>query len=55
MWHVFPFLPRHDKTDAEMTTYPKPGFQNAPKFCENPDKALATNYFEIPADLPVGE
>ena len=34
--------------DQTTTKYPKPGFQNAPKFCENTDKALATNHFNIP-------
>ena len=38
----------HTKSQAEITTYPKPGYQNAPKFCENMDKALATNAFYIP-------
>lgn len=38
----------HERTQAEITTYPKPGYQNAPKFCENMDKALATNAFYVP-------
>ena len=38
----------HMKSQSEITTYPKPGYQNAPKFCENMDKALATNAFYIP-------
>ncbi|XP_067949970.1 uncharacterized protein [Watersipora subatra] len=44
----------HDKTVADITTYPKPGYQNAPKFCENTDKALATSAFYIPTDLQSG-
>ena len=40
------------KSQAEITTYPKPGYQNAPKFCENMDKALATNAFYIPNVAP---
>ncbi|CAH1783782.1 unnamed protein product, partial [Owenia fusiformis] len=39
--------------NAVTTTYPKEGFQNAPKFCENPDKALATNNVTLP-DLEPG-
>lgn len=35
-------------------TYPKPGYQNAPKFCDNTDKAMATYSFNIPADLAEG-
>ncbi|XP_067949971.1 uncharacterized protein [Watersipora subatra] len=45
----------HDKTFEQITTYPKPGFQNAPKFCENNDKALATAAFYIPPDLQAGK
>ena len=40
--------------DDVTTQYPKPGFQNAPKFCENTDKSLATNSFTIP-DLHPGK
>merc|ERR1712136_541047 len=29
-------------------TYPKPGYQNAPKFCENTDKAFASYSFNVP-------
>jgi len=45
----------HSRTQAEITTYPKPGYQNAPKFCENMDKALATAAFYLPADLAEGK
>ncbi|XP_013396642.1 uncharacterized protein LOC106163560 [Lingula anatina] len=40
---------------AAITTYPKKGFQNAPKFCEPPgtDKALATYAFDFP-EMPPG-
>ena len=41
--------------NAQTTVYPKPGFQNAPKFCENKDKALATNSFKIPQNLQPGK
>ena len=44
-WGVSPF---GFGTDAQTMIYPKPGFQNAPKFCENTDKALATYTFEVP-------
>ena len=36
-------------------TFPKPGYQNAPGFCENMDRALGTYSFEIPADMAPGE
>ena len=39
-------------SDAATDVYPKPGYQNAPKFCENMDKALATNVFEVPTLTP---
>lgn len=45
----------HERTEAEITTYPKTGYQNAPKFCENTDKALATAAFYIPANLQSGD
>jgi len=35
-------------------TYPKPGFQNAPKFCENTDKAFGSYSFNVPSDLATG-
>lgn len=44
----------HERTNDEIITYPKKGYQNAPKFCENMDKALATAAFYIPPDLQPG-
>ncbi|CAH1780838.1 unnamed protein product, partial [Owenia fusiformis] len=44
----------YDVSDQVTMTYPKPGFQNAPKFCENPDKALATFAFNLPANFETG-
>jgi len=44
----------HHIPDHVTRTYPKPGYQNAPKFCENPDKSLATNHFTIPNNLQPG-
>ena len=35
--------------------YPKPGFQNAPRFCSNQDKAVATFAFNVPKDLEPGK
>jgi len=35
--------------------YPKPGFQNAPAFCENTDKAMGTYSFNVPEDIEEGE
>ena len=35
--------------------YPKPGFQNAPKFCENTERALGTYSFNVPKDLEAGK
>ncbi|KAI8494221.1 hypothetical protein Bbelb_279810 [Branchiostoma belcheri] len=37
-----------------MSSYPKPGYQNAPKFCDNQDKALATGNFTLPTDMQPG-
>jgi len=34
--------------------YPKPGYQNAPNFCDNTDKAMATYSFNVPDDLSPG-
>ena len=34
--------------------YPKPGYQNAPKFCENTDKAMGSYSFNIPEKFPAG-
>lgn len=36
-------------------TYPKPGYQNAPAFCENTDKAMGTYSFNIPENFKTGE
>jgi len=41
--------------DDEITKYPKPGFQNAPAFCEDTDKALGTYSFNVPTDFATGE
>ena len=35
--------------------YPKPGYQNAPKFCEDTDKSLGTYSFNVPKNLEEGE
>ncbi|XP_078586300.1 uncharacterized protein LOC144868202 [Branchiostoma floridae x Branchiostoma japonicum] len=40
--------------DRVTTQYPKPGYQNAPRFCEDPDKAMATGAFTLPQDLRPG-
>ncbi len=48
-WGVSPF---GYGRDAETLIYPKAGFQNAPKFCENMDKSLATYTFEVPNVAP---
>lgn len=37
------------------STYPKPGFQNAPEFCSNTDRALGTYSFNVPSDLEPGQ
>lgn len=37
------------------TVYPKPGYQNAPKFCENTDKAMGTYAFNVPKRLTPGK
>merc|ERR1712038_1554899 len=44
----------HEIPDSTINTYPKPGYQNAPKFCDNPDKALATYAFTVPDNLEPG-
>ncbi|XP_078573450.1 uncharacterized protein LOC144860182 [Branchiostoma floridae x Branchiostoma japonicum] len=36
------------------TTYPKPGFQNAPKFCEDEANSMGTYNFTIPLDMKPG-
>ncbi|CAH1238326.1 Hypp5560 [Branchiostoma lanceolatum] len=40
--------------DEVLGTFPKPGFQNAPKFCEDPEDAMGTYNFTIPMDLKPG-
>lgn len=37
------------------TKYPKPGYQNAPNFCENTDKSMGTYAFNVPEDLDAGK
>ncbi|XP_066275979.1 uncharacterized protein [Branchiostoma lanceolatum] len=46
--------PTGNQPESVMTSYPKPGYQNAPKFCENTDKALATGNFTLPTDMQPG-
>ncbi|XP_078656190.1 uncharacterized protein LOC144902560 isoform X3 [Branchiostoma floridae x Branchiostoma belcheri] len=47
--------PYGNNIPPELTTiYPKPGFQNAPKFCEDQGNAMATYNFTIPMDLTPG-
>jgi len=45
----------HDKTDSDVNTYPKPGYQNAPNLCDDTDKALATYSFNVPSDMEPGD
>lgn len=40
--------------NTEPDKYPKQGYQNAPNFCANTDKAMATYSFNIPTDLAQG-
>ncbi|XP_078573457.1 uncharacterized protein LOC144860189 [Branchiostoma floridae x Branchiostoma japonicum] len=40
--------------DEVLSTYPKPGFQNVPKFCEDPEDAMGTYNFTVPTDLAPG-
>ena len=42
-------------TDEETMTYPKPGYQNAPAFCQNMDKSMGTYTIYIPNHLQAGE
>lgn len=37
------------------SVYPKPGYQNAPKFCDNTDKAMGTYAFNVPKNLSPGK
>jgi len=41
--------------NTEPDKYPKPGYQNAPAFCENTDKAMGTYSFEVPSDFKPGQ
>ena len=34
--------------------YPKPGYQNAPNFCKNMDKAMGTYSFNVPKNIAPG-
>lgn len=45
----------HSVPDSEINSYPKPGFQNAPAFCEDTNLALGTYSFNVPADMEPGE
>jgi len=45
----------HSTSDSVANSYPKPGYQNAPKLCDDTDKALATYSFNVPENLEVGE
>nr|XP_004225509.2 uncharacterized protein LOC101242977 [Ciona intestinalis] len=41
--------------DASLSSvYPKPGYGNAPRFCDNTDKAMATYSFNVPRNLRPG-
>jgi len=44
-----------DASDEVVNSYPKPGYQNAPNFCDDTDKALATYSFNVPSDMNSGE
>jgi len=44
----------HQVPDSEVGKFPKPGFQNAPAFCEDTDKALSTYSFNVPLDIGEG-
>ncbi|CAH1238336.1 Hypp5567 [Branchiostoma lanceolatum] len=41
-------------SDEVLSTYPKPGFQNVPKFCEDPEDSMGTYNFTVPMDLQPG-
>ena len=38
----------YEFNDLDTTKYPKNGFQNAPRFCEDMENSLATNVFTFP-------
>ena len=42
-------------SDDVISSYPKVGFSNAPKFCDDTGNALATYSFNVPADMEIGE
>ena len=44
----------HQVPEDQVAAFPKPGFQNAPAFCEDTDKALGTYSFNIPNDFEPG-
>ena len=39
---------------GDHTKYPKPGYMNAPAFCENRDRSMGTYSFNIPDDFEQG-
>jgi len=41
--------------NTEPDKYPKPGYQNAPAFCEDTDKAMGTYSFDVPNNFKPGE
>ncbi|XP_019623682.1 PREDICTED: uncharacterized protein LOC109469585 isoform X2 [Branchiostoma belcheri] len=49
---ISPFGPDIDPVIT--ITYPKPGFQNVPKFCEHERKSMGTYNFTIPMDMKPG-
>nr|XP_039251213.1 uncharacterized protein LOC120328750 [Styela clava] len=44
-----------DETSNAYTQYPKPGYQNAPAFCEDTGLSLGTYSFNVPSDLQPGQ
>jgi len=45
----------HQIPDERINSYPKPGFQNAPAFCEDTDKSMGTYSFNVPRDMETGK
>ena len=41
-------------SDPDQDSFPRPGYQNAPAFCENTDKSMGTYSFNIPDDFEQG-
>ena len=41
-------------SDPDQDSFPRPGYQNAPAFCENNDKSMGTYSFNIPDDFEQG-